>query len=1328
MAEHNHFIEDDNRQNRLAMLETNLTDPRSEINIDSLLDCIQALVTDCNHPTLRRTKNIDSFLNRYEKSCQEIMNYRMKPDDFNVIKTIGRGAFGEVQLVRHRYTAKVYAMKLLSKFEMIKRSDSAFFWEERFIMAHANSDWIVKLHFAFQNNRYLYMVMDYMPGGDLVNLMSKYDVPEKWAKFYCAEVILAVDAIHSIGFVHRDIKPDNMLLDHRGHLKLADFGTCMKMDDNGLVHSETAVGTPDYISPEVLKSQASKGCYGRECDYWSVGVFLYEMLIGDTPFYAESLVGTYGKIMDHKNSLRFPDDIEVSSEARHLICSFLSDRTTRLGRNGIEELKTHPFFHNEQWTFDNIRHCIAPVVPELTGDDDTSNFDDIEKDTSHAEIFPEPKAFTGNNIPFVGFTYSDDHQLLSSNVGNLGSMKFCQNSTSSLIHREGSNCRKRSLIDDPELNRKYGKLEEENRRIVEMRDELDAKFRKTVTKMEEQAALIIILRNEKHEMEKAVTVLKHDLKKMQRKLDQEFEAKQSMEQLCSELKIKFESERSQRTALTNNIQLTNEKYSNLEKQLQLLTEKLMAETEAVTREMNANSTLKHANVQSESIINELRAKLEHSEKAKMIEMDQIREQIKAMNSSIHCYVNRIKELENLNHCLKNEMKESKHRTVGTLNQEPLYGNENNDNSIDTNDSLNNNMRRSTVVDATSNLNVSGHQSEELNSLSLDLERFRTEKTQIELVIKEKEQQIELLELRRSQAVHKLSMFEHESKLEISNLKAALDESVERVKRLNNELKEIKVQFDTEHCFTELYKTQVNEMMEEFHEKLEENKKLLEEKHQYSSQIEQMSSQLIKEASSKCAAEERVSTLETDKAVLELDMKQLVKDNEQMKNELAQLEKLRNRETELTRSVEQLTNERSELCDQMAMVQSELERYRQTDYRKELEQLQKQFSQEKLLKETAVNKLAEIMNRRDITGGKSSKNKASASAAAADLRKKDKENRKLQQELANDRDLFHQKIQRAQKEINELQASLNEETQIKMRLSVENAAKDEEIEQLRQKLVRQTEDSLMSMSNPNHSVMHPPPLPPPAPLPPSQSNLVSQQQQQHQHQVAIDSISMASTMNPSDSFVHQMLHHDPQQMEGWLSIPNKQNIRRHGWRKQYVVVTSRKIVFYNNENDKVKADPTLILDLSKLFHVRSVSQGDVIRADAKEIPRIFQLLYAGEGECRKNTDSTFQPEPSNKDKDLSTIEHKGHEFIPITFHMPTSCELCTKPMWHMFKPPPALGCKRCRVKIHKEHLDQARGVNKNDYKITPCKVYYDSNAAKELLLLASTIEKQQQWIA
>ncbi|MEQ2193227.1 Rho-associated protein kinase 2, partial [Xenoophorus captivus] len=132
--------------------------------------------------------------------------------------------------VRHKPSRKVYAMKLLSKFEMIKRSDSAFFWEERDIMAFANSPWVVQLCCAFQDEHYLYMVMEYMPGGDLVNLTSTYDMPEKWAKFYAAEVVMALDSIHSMGFIHRDVKPDNMLLDRLGHLKLADFGTCMKMD------------------------------------------------------------------------------------------------------------------------------------------------------------------------------------------------------------------------------------------------------------------------------------------------------------------------------------------------------------------------------------------------------------------------------------------------------------------------------------------------------------------------------------------------------------------------------------------------------------------------------------------------------------------------------------------------------------------------------------------------------------------------------------------------------------------------------------------------------------------------------------------------------------------------------------------------------------------------------------------------------------------------------------------------------------------------------------------------------------------------------------------
>jgi len=408
----------------LKIIEEKIMDKTGELTIDCLLDCIQALVTDCNHPALKRLKNIDLFLQRYEKLSSFIIDNRLKSSDFDVIKTIGRGAFGKVDLVRHTATKQVYAMKLLSKSEMIKRSESAFYWEERFIMAHAATDWIVKLHFAFQDERYLYMVMDYMPGGDLVNLMSNFDVPEKWAKFYCAEIVLAVDSIHKMGFVHRDVKPDNMLLDKHGHVRLADFGTCMRMDPKSLIWCDTAVGTPDYISPEVLESQSSasnlRRPYSNLCDWWSVGVVLYEMIIGDTPFYAESLIGTYGKIMDHNNSLQFDPEATISRDAKNLIRSFLTDQSERLGKNGVEEIKAHPFFKNENWTFDNIHLSVPPVIPDLKSDDDTSNFEDIDENDSNMEdnSFPVPKAFAGDQLPFVGFTYSSQGQYFESTNKN----------------------------------------------------------------------------------------------------------------------------------------------------------------------------------------------------------------------------------------------------------------------------------------------------------------------------------------------------------------------------------------------------------------------------------------------------------------------------------------------------------------------------------------------------------------------------------------------------------------------------------------------------------------------------------------------------------------------------------------------------------------------------------------------------------------------------------------------------------------------------------------------------------------------------------------------
>ncbi|EYC16637.1 hypothetical protein Y032_0033g2760 [Ancylostoma ceylanicum] len=389
-----------------SALVGHLLDPRSPLNVESLLDAITALLIDCKIPSLMRIKSIDSFISRYQQVIEQVSQQRLKGSDFRLLKVIGRGAFGEVQLVRHTLTNNVYAMKLLNKDDMIKRSDSAFFWEERDIMAHANSDWIVRLHYAFQDQRYLYMVMEYMPGGDLVNLMTTYDVPEKWTRFYAAELVEALAALHSMGYIHRDVKPDNMLISRSGHIKLADFGTCVKMNKNGVIKCSTAVGTPDYIAPEILQNQGKEAEFGTEVDWWAVGVFIYEMLIGETPFFAEALVSTYSNIMDHKNSLRFPDEPVISTHAKDLIRKFLSSADVRLGKS-VDQIREHPFFKNDEWTFETLRNATPPVIPELKGDDDTTHFEDIEAKPLQ-ESFQLPKTFIGNQLPFIGFTYSNE--------------------------------------------------------------------------------------------------------------------------------------------------------------------------------------------------------------------------------------------------------------------------------------------------------------------------------------------------------------------------------------------------------------------------------------------------------------------------------------------------------------------------------------------------------------------------------------------------------------------------------------------------------------------------------------------------------------------------------------------------------------------------------------------------------------------------------------------------------------------------------------------------------------------------------------------------------
>ncbi|XVF72027.1 hypothetical protein PTKIN_Ptkin12aG0088400 [Pterospermum kingtungense] len=390
--------------------------------------------------------NLLKFLEKKETEYMRLQRHKMGADDFELLTMIGKGAFGEVRVCREKTTGQVYAMKKLKKSEMLRRGQVEHVKAERNLLAEVDSNCIVKLYCSFQDEEFLYLIMEYLPGGDMMTLLMRKDtLTDDEARFYVAETVLAIESIHKHNYIHRDIKPDNLLLDKYGHLRLSDFGLCKPLDcstlqeqdfsvgannieatENGessaapkrtqqeqLLHWQknrrmlaySTVGTPDYIAPEVL---LKKG-YGMECDWWSLGAIMYEMLVGYPPFYSDDPMSTCRKIVNWKTHLKFPEEAKLSPEAKDMISKLLCNVNQRLGSNGAGEIKDHPWFQGVDW--DNIYQMEAAFIPEVNDELDTQNFEKFDESESQSHTpsksGPWRKMLSSKDINFVGYTYKN---------------------------------------------------------------------------------------------------------------------------------------------------------------------------------------------------------------------------------------------------------------------------------------------------------------------------------------------------------------------------------------------------------------------------------------------------------------------------------------------------------------------------------------------------------------------------------------------------------------------------------------------------------------------------------------------------------------------------------------------------------------------------------------------------------------------------------------------------------------------------------------------------------------------------------------------------------
>jgi len=377
--------------------------PSGATSIDREIDMRRFLTAKANTPPFRMTTPVvaaDSQSEFSKRMNENPTQQTVSLADFQLIQMLGVGAYGRVILVEHRINNTLYAMKVLSKAAAIEAKQMEYINTERRLLAKLRHPFICSLHYAFQTARKLYLILDYCPGGELFTQIGRHSrFSERRTRFYTAELVLALGHIHSIGVVYRDLKPENVLLDSRGHVKLVDFG--LSKDGVKAISGCTFsfCGTPEYLAPEIIEGVG----HGTGVDWWSLGMLVFEMLTGLPPWYTKDRTKLFANIISAR--LRFPE--YVSPTARSFIQGLLTrSPIRRLGARGLDQVKDHPFFSVINWDVLERQEVKAPFAPSTTANPkDTRHFDPAVTTLPLERQFTDDKAEEDVNVDFTGFKY-----------------------------------------------------------------------------------------------------------------------------------------------------------------------------------------------------------------------------------------------------------------------------------------------------------------------------------------------------------------------------------------------------------------------------------------------------------------------------------------------------------------------------------------------------------------------------------------------------------------------------------------------------------------------------------------------------------------------------------------------------------------------------------------------------------------------------------------------------------------------------------------------------------------------------------------------------------